>query len=121
MNAAGLGPARTSALLSAAKPLPLPSFHNNLETSRLFPSLLDLVMIDAQWKPNITSAKQSAVTAELNGFAFPKQAVCTTGSAASPEIVGILLSVDINSSFSSLFPIKSFSSDKRAADRKGQF
>lgn len=55
-------------------------------------------MIDAQWKPNITSAKQSAVTAELNGFVFPTQAVCTTGSAASPEIVGILLSVDINSS-----------------------
>lgn len=55
-------------------------------------------MMDAQWKSNITSAKQSAVTAEFNGFTFPRQTVCTTGSAASPEVVGILRSVDINSS-----------------------
>lgn len=40
----------------------------------------------------------SAVTAEFNGFTFPKQSVSTTGTAASPEVVGILLSVDINSS-----------------------
>lgn len=40
----------------------------------------------------------SAVTAEFNGFTFPKQALCTTGSGASREVVGILLSVDINSS-----------------------
>lgn len=40
----------------------------------------------------------SAVTSEFNGFTFPKQSVSTTGTAASPEVVGILLSVDINSS-----------------------
>lgn len=40
----------------------------------------------------------SAVTAEFNGFTFPKQALCTTGNGASQEVVGILLSVDINSS-----------------------
>lgn len=40
----------------------------------------------------------SALTAEFNGFTFPKKAVCTTGSAVSADAVGILLSVDINSS-----------------------
>lgn len=96
MNAAGLGPARASALLSAAQALPFSDFHTNLETAKLFffSFLLNLAMMDAQWKLNITSA----VTAEFNGFTFPKQSVSTTGTAASPEVVGILLSVDINSS-----------------------
>lgn len=100
MNAAGLGPARASALLSAAQALPFSNFHTNLETAKLFfffpiKSSRDGCPVEAE---HYLCKTISAVTAEFNGFTFPKQSVSTTGTAASPEVVGILLSVDINSS-----------------------
>lgn len=101
MNAAGLGLARASALLSAAQALLLPNFHTNLETARRFffpppiKSSHDGCPVEAE---HYLCKTISAVTAEFNGFTFPKQALCTTGNGASQEVVGILLSVDINSS-----------------------
>lgn len=77
--------------------------------------------MDAQWKleEHYFCKAISAVTAEFNGFTVPKQAVCTTSSAVSPEVVGAFCGYKFQ--FSSLFPVKSISLDKRAADQKGQF
>lgn len=125
--AAELGPGRASALLSAAQLLPLPNFHNNSETARgVFFPLLILAMIDAVEAEHYLCKMTSEVTAEFDALTFPKQAVYT-GSAVYPEFDNISLKLLVlwfcgyKFQFSSLFPVKTFSSDKQIDHQKEQF
>lgn len=88
--------------------------------------LLILAMIDAVEAEHYLCKMTSEVTAEFDALTFPKQAVYT-GSAVYPEFDNISLKLLVlwfcgyKFQFSSLFPVKTFSSDKQIDHQKEQF